>query len=182
MANYEEANIFVEKLKKLKKNITVYAYKNKKDEQDYSKTLYRIITSKETDNLFNNKMNEIVGELEEKNFDAVIDLTTQRNFPLEYLLARAHASIKAGLKKNDFPQYDLAISALPDIENESLKVRELAKQIVFYLHTIRPREIEPEIDNFKTAHSVAVPNKILQKKGHNLVPHKNRPKDLFQDI
>jgi predicted MPP superfamily phosphohydrolase len=137
-ANYEEANVFVEKLKKLKKKVTVYAYKSGKDTQDYSKTPYRIVTSKEVDSLFGNKINEIAGELEEKKFNAVIDLTTQRNLPLEYLLAHAHASIKAGLKKNDFPQYDLAISTLPDIEKDSLKVRELAKQIVFYLHTIRP--------------------------------------------
>ncbi|MDR0681045.1 MAG: hypothetical protein LBG15_04225 [Dysgonamonadaceae bacterium] len=139
-ANYEEANIFVQKLKKLKKEVTVYAYQAKKDEYDYSKTSYRIITSKEVDDLFDNKIKEIAKELDSKKFDAVIDLTTQSNASLEYLLAHSNASIKTGLKKNDLPQYDLSITMLPDIEKENLKVRELAKQIVYYLHTIHARK------------------------------------------
>jgi hypothetical protein len=69
----------------------------------------------------------------------VIDLTIRRNIPLEYLLAHSNACIKAGLKKNDFPQYDLSITALPEVETENLKVRELGKQIVYYLHTIHTK-------------------------------------------
>jgi predicted MPP superfamily phosphohydrolase len=139
-ANYEEANIFVQKLKKLKKAITVYAYQDKKDGYDYSRTSYRIVTAKEVDDLFDNKIREIAKELDGTKFDAVIDLTTQRNASLEYLLAYSNASIKTGLKKNDLPQYDLSITVLPDIEKDNLKVRELAKQIVYYLHTINARK------------------------------------------
>jgi hypothetical protein len=138
-SDFEEVDTFINKLKKLGKKITVYAYKGKKDERDYSKTPYRIITAKETGNLFDNKMNEIVKELNKKKFDAVIDLTIRRTIPLEYLLAHSKASIKAGLKKNDFPQYDLSITTLPDAATENLKVRELGKQIVYYLHTIRTK-------------------------------------------
>ena len=138
-AGYEEADAFVKKLKKLGKKTTVYAYKSKKDLNDYSKTSYRIITSKEAGNLFDNKMHEIVLELNQKQFDAVIDLTTFRNIPLEYLLAHTHASIKTGLKKNNFPQYDLSIISLPETESESAKVRELGKQIVYYLHSINAK-------------------------------------------
>jgi alanyl-tRNA synthetase len=139
-ANYEEANTFVKKLKKLKKEVTAYAYQDKKDEDDYSRTSYRIVTAKEVDDLFDNKIKEIAKELDGKKFDAVIDLTTQSNASLEYLLAYSNASIKTGLKKNDWPQYDLSITMLPDIEKDDLKVRELAKQIIYYLHTIHARK------------------------------------------
>jgi hypothetical protein len=138
-SDYDEADAFVKKLKKLGKKTTVYAYKNKKDVNDYAKTPYRIITAKEANNLFDNKMHEIVQELDMKKFDAVVDLTTRRNIPLEYLLAHTNASIKTGLKKNNFPQYDLSITALPLAETESAKVRELGKQIVYYLHTINAK-------------------------------------------
>jgi predicted MPP superfamily phosphohydrolase len=139
-AHYEEANTFVLKLKKLKKQVTVYAYQDKKDESDYSRTPYRIITPKDVDDLFDNKIKDIAKELDGKKFDAVIDLTTRRIASLEYLLAHSTASIKTGLKKNDLPQYDLSITVLPDIEAEGLKVRELAKQIIYYLHTIHARK------------------------------------------
>ncbi|MCC8146546.1 MAG: hypothetical protein LIO93_08955 [Bacteroidales bacterium] len=134
--NYEEADEFIEKLKKLDKKVTVYAFKEKSDQYDYTETPYRIITSKEAFDLFDNKMTEIADELENVTYDAVFDLTIDRNIPLEYLLARSNAYIKTGLKKNDLPQYDLAI-AEPDDKNEPLNVKELGKQIVYYLHTIK---------------------------------------------
>jgi hypothetical protein len=135
-ADYEEADSFVEKLEKLEKNVTAYAYKDKLDKYDYSETSYHIITAKDANDLFDNKMNDIAEELKEKEFHLVIDLTIKRNISLEYLLAHANALLKAGLKKNNFPQYDLAITNLPETEKESLKVRELGKQIIYYLHTI----------------------------------------------
>ncbi|MDR0834044.1 MAG: hypothetical protein LBN93_07695 [Candidatus Symbiothrix sp.] len=138
--NTEEITVFINQLKQLKKKVTVYAYKDKDDETDYSRTNYRIITAKETDDLFQKKLREIVHELENEQFDAVIDLTIQRNLPLEYLLAHINATIKVGLKKNDFPQYDLSITTIPELEKDSLKVRELAKQIIHYLQTIQESE------------------------------------------
>jgi hypothetical protein len=138
-ANYEEGDAFVKKLRKLSKKVTAYVYQRKSDTNNYSKTNYRIIPAKEVTNLFDNKMTEIVTELDQTTFDIVIDLTIHRNIPLEYVLAHTQASFKTGLKKNTFPQYDLSIITLPDVETENLKVRELAKQIVFYLHTINTK-------------------------------------------
>jgi len=40
------------------------------------------------------------------------------------------------LKKNDFPQYDLAITTSLAGEAESYQVRELGRQIVYYLDRI----------------------------------------------
>lgn len=135
--DYEEVDAFIEKLKKLDKKVSVYAYKNKSDQYDYSETTYRIVTAKEAYDLFDNKMNEIAEELENKSFDAVFDLTIKENMALEYLLMHSNASIKAGLKKNNFPNYDLSITSLPETQNEGLKVKELGKQIVYYLHIIK---------------------------------------------
>ena len=135
-ADYDEADTFIEKLGKLGKDVTVYAYKDKLDRYDYSETPYHIVTTKDANDLFDNKMDDIVKELKETEFHLVIDLTIKRNIALEYVLAHANALLKAGLKKNDFPQYDLSITSLPETESAALKVRELGKQIVYYLHTI----------------------------------------------
>lgn len=136
--DYEEADNFIEKLKNINKKVTAYAYKDKKDEFDYSETSYRIITTKEAFDLFDNKMNEIAEEIESITYDAVFDLTINVNIPLEYLLTRSKAYVKAGLKKNDLPHYDLAIIHPEDPEN-IFSVKELGKQIVYYLHTIKTK-------------------------------------------
>lgn len=133
---YEQADDLIEKLKKVNKQVTAYAYQNKNDGYDYSETPYRMVTEKEAGNLFDNKMDEIAEEVEGQTFDAVFDLTIDRNIPLEYLLARAKARVKAGLKKNDLPHYDLAILD-PNEGKGSLTVKELGKQIIYYLHTIQ---------------------------------------------
>ncbi|GHT01953.1 hypothetical protein AGMMS49525_04290 [Bacteroidia bacterium] len=138
--NVAEVTVFINQLKQLKKKVTVYAYKDKNDEADYSKTDYRVITAKETDDLFQKRLKATVHELENEQFDAVFDLTIQDNLPLELILAHINATMKVGLKKNDFPQYDLSIASIPELEKESLKVRELAKQIIHYLEIIQESE------------------------------------------
>ncbi|MCL1937511.1 MAG: hypothetical protein FWF52_03830 [Candidatus Azobacteroides sp.] len=139
-AAYGEADTFVEKLKKLGKQVTVYAYQNKKDKTHYSKTSYNIITGKEVESLFKNPMEKIAKELAEKKFDAVIDLNIQSILPMEYLLVRSQAPIKTGLRKADRPPlHDFSVINLPDKGEEGLNVRELAKQIIYYLHMIRSK-------------------------------------------
>ncbi|GHT76240.1 hypothetical protein AGMMS50262_13890 [Bacteroidia bacterium] len=134
-SDYDEADAFIEKLERLGKQITGYAYLPKSDRYDYSETPYHIVTHK--DNL-----NSIAGELEKESFDLVIDLTLKRNLPLEYLLVHANAPVKTGLKKNATSPYDLAIISLPDIQEKNLKIRELGKQIIYYLYIIQTRPIQ----------------------------------------
>ena len=138
-ADYEAVDGIVDNLEKLGKKITVYAYKGKKDEYDYSETPYHIITAKSAGAFFDNKMSKIADELKEQQYHAVIDLTTKRNIPLEYLLAHANAFLKAGLKKNDYPQYDLSMTTLPEAETETPNVNELGNQIIHYLRTIQAK-------------------------------------------
>ncbi|GHT43706.1 hypothetical protein AGMMS49965_18020 [Bacteroidia bacterium] len=134
--NLDEATAFIKSMKDLKKKVTVYAYQSSGDDKDYSRKGYNIITAKDTDDFFQKKLKDMVGELKKMSFDAVIDLSAQSNFSLEYLLAYAPATMKIGLKKNDLPQYDLSLS-LPNVEGDAPTVRELATEIVHYLDTIQ---------------------------------------------
>ena len=139
-ATYEEADTFIEKLKKLGKQVTGYGYQNKADKTLYSIRPYRITTAREVERLFKNPVEKIAQKLAEEKFDAVIDLSIQPVLLLEYLLVRSQASIKTGLRKtNRLPLHDFSIIDLPDAGKESLNVRELAKQIIYYLHTIRSK-------------------------------------------
>lgn len=135
--DYEEVDDFIGKLEKINKKVTVYAFKGKDDQYDYSETPYRIITAKEAFDFFDNKMDEIVEELKDKTYDAVFDLTIKRNIPLEYLLAHSNAYIKVGLKKNDFPQYDLAFTDPQYNSKDIFTPKELGRQMIYYLHSIK---------------------------------------------
>ncbi|GAP73236.1 hypothetical protein SAMD00024442_7_32 [Candidatus Symbiothrix dinenymphae] len=135
--NVVEAIAFIKSMKKMNKKVTVYAYQGKHDAKDYSRTGYNIITAKETDDLFQKKLKEMVSDLKKEKYDAAIDLTAQHNFSVEYLLAHTNAKMKVGLKKNDIPQYDFSIADIPELQQESLKVRELANQLRYYLQVIQ---------------------------------------------
>ncbi|MDR1527596.1 MAG: hypothetical protein LBS46_08030 [Dysgonamonadaceae bacterium] len=130
----DEASDCIRQLKDAGKALTVCVYQRKKDGQDYSNTGYYVVLQKAAGKWWGNPVYSIIRELEKQPFDAIIDLTVQRNTPLEYVLACTPASVKAGLKKNHFPQYDLAITCLPETENSS--VGELGKQILHYLDVI----------------------------------------------
>jgi hypothetical protein len=140
--DYEEADVFIDHLERMGKKVTSYAYKNKKDTYDYSETPYIIIEYKDTSNLFNNKLNEIAEEIKQVHYDALFDLTIDRNPVLEFFVASANATLKVGYKKSDdIRLYDFTISALKmNRDNENLRAREFGKQILHYLSTIKSFE------------------------------------------
>ena len=135
-SHVDEVKIFIDELKQIKKEVVVYAYQRKKDERNHLISGYHIISEKQAGKWFNNPLHAIIKEQKEKMVDAIIDLTIHRNIPMEYLLASIPACIKAGLKKTDFPQYDLAITSVLLGEAENYQVTELSKQIVYYLERI----------------------------------------------
>ena len=135
-SHFDEVSVFMNQLKKLGKKITVYAYQKKEDKRSYANTNYHVILEKEAGKWFDNPLHAIINELKKETVDAVIDLTLNPNIYLEYLLAHIPASVKTGLKKTDFPQYDLAITTSLAGEAESYQVRELGRQIVYYLDRI----------------------------------------------
>ena len=135
-SNLDEVTVFIDQLKKSGKKVTTYAYLKKENQPIASTTGNYIISEKEAGRLFNNPLRTIVKELKKETFDAVIDLSLSPNIFLEYLLAQTQASVKTGLKKTDSPQYDLAITTLLYGESDSYQIRELSKQIVYYLNKI----------------------------------------------
>ena len=138
-SDYEEVDVFIEKLERMGKKITVYAYKRNSDRYDYSETPYHIITPKYSSVLFGHRLTAIAEELKKNSFDLAIDLTVKRNISLEYLLAHADVLAKVGLKKNNQSPYDLSIIFPSETPNESMKVKELSEQIFYYLYTIRSK-------------------------------------------
>jgi hypothetical protein len=137
--DYEEADIFIDHLERMGKKVTSYAYKNKNDVYDYSETPYIIIDYKDTGIWFENKLDKIADEIKQIHYDALFDLTLERNPAIEYLVASANATFKVGHKKrDDIRLYDFTISALRiSKENESMRTREFGKQILHYLSTIK---------------------------------------------
>jgi len=143
--DYEAVDVFIEQLEQMGKTVTTYAYKNKKDEYDYSETPYKIITQKEASDLFDNKLEEVAEKLKEYHYDALFDLTIRKNTTLQFLLVNANATLKVGYKKGNLRLYDLTIKTLnTNKEQENSKIRELGKQIIHYLTTIQSSNNEQE--------------------------------------
>jgi hypothetical protein len=81
-------------------------------------------------------------ELEETEFDLLIDLTTKEILPLQYLVLHANAGCKAGVKKGEVNLYDFVV----DLDNNRLDddgnpiepdVLFVYNQINFYLKNIQ---------------------------------------------
>lgn len=136
--NYEDADAFVEYMEKQGKEVKVCAFKGKKDTCDYSETNYTMITQNEIKDWTGEAIMEAIAPLVAEKYDLIIDLSLDRLPVLELVSAKATASLKVGYKKTKLPLYDLTISSLPKSEKEEnpRPIRELARQIVFYLSQI----------------------------------------------
>ena len=77
--NYGDAIHFVQQLKKMGKKIKAYAFKNKKDTNNYSKISYTIVTEKD---MKNESLIQISNSLNNEKFDLVVDLTLKENLSL----------------------------------------------------------------------------------------------------
>jgi hypothetical protein len=136
--NYGEVDIFIKQLKRMGKKVTAYAFKSKTDAHDYSETPYKVITHKEAYAWFDKKIEEMADEIKAIQHDALFDMTIRKNIALQFFYINADATIKVGYKKDNFFQYDLSFSALNVKDNhENLRVRELGKQMIHYLSTIK---------------------------------------------
>jgi hypothetical protein len=138
--DYEEADLFIDKLERMGKKVTSYAYKSKKDEYDYSETPYIIIDHKEISKFFEKKLTAIVEKIKKVHYDALFDLTIDSNPFVEFLAVNTDATFKVGYKKTELPLYDFTISSINTNKSHgNIRMREFGRQILYYLSTIKSK-------------------------------------------
>ncbi|MDR1610817.1 MAG: hypothetical protein LBS08_04840 [Candidatus Symbiothrix sp.] len=135
--DYSDANLFIKQLKKMGKKVRVCAYKDKRDQNNYSSIFHTIVTEDDTNVWKNDSMTEIINSLGSESYDLAINLALKENLYLQYVLVSVDSRFKVGFGKTDLPIYDMVISFAPQMESgEIITARELCKQLIHYLSTI----------------------------------------------
>jgi hypothetical protein len=136
--DYSDAGLFIKQLKKMGKKVKAYAYKDKKDKNDYSKILHHIVTEEDMNIWKGDSLKELVNSLGSgAPYDLAVDLTSKENILLQYLLVSADSLLKVGFCKTNLPVYDMVISFASEKElNEIITIQEFSKQLIHYLTTI----------------------------------------------
>ena len=136
--DYSDANFFIKQLKKMGKQVKIYAYKDKRDRNDYSKIVHNVVTEENMNIWKNDSLKALVNSLgSDGPYDLAIDLTPDENVLLQYLLVSSDSLLKVGFSKPNLPVYDMVISFASEEElNEIITARELSRQLIHYLTTI----------------------------------------------
>lgn len=129
------------------KKVSAWGFIDKKEVTTAILPDFRILHHKQTD-FFQKPEISYINELENLEFDLLIDLTVHAVLPLQYIAMYANASCKTGTRKNDLPVYDFML----DIENMELSTESdesvenpidetyIFNQIIFYLKSIQTND------------------------------------------
>jgi len=128
--NFDDANYFINQMKKKGKKIKALAFKSKHDTNNYSNISYTIVTEKD---LKGDSLNQIVNSLSDEALDLVVDLTLKENLLLLYVLVSVNAPLKVGFYRHTLPVHDMVISFAPGLVQN---VKELGEQLIHYLTII----------------------------------------------
>jgi len=128
--NFDDANYFIQQMKKMKKKVKAFAFKSKKDTNNYSNISYTIVTEKD---MKSESLIQIANSLADEQFDLVVDLTLKENLLLLYILVSVNAPLKVGFYKHTLSVHDMVISFAPGLVQN---VKELGKQLIHYLTII----------------------------------------------
>jgi len=131
--NFDDANQFIQQMKKMGKKTKALAFKNKKDANNYSNISYTIVTEKDMKDLKNESLMRIVNSLTDEKFDLAVDFTLKENLLLLYILVSATSPLKVGFYKHTLPVHDIVISFAPGLVQN---VKELGNQLIYYLTVI----------------------------------------------
>ena len=135
------------KLQQDGKKVSAWGFIDKKDVLTSILPDFRILHHKETD-YFKKPLPSYMNELENLEFDLLIDLTLKPIIPLQYIAMYTNALCKTGVRKIDLPIYDFML----DLENFSMpsdtsettesEIDEtyLFNQIIFYLKSIQTND------------------------------------------
>lgn len=123
------------------KKVMAWGYINKKEITTAILPDFRILHQKDAD-LFQKPNASFMYELENIEFDLLIDLSINEHIPLQYLCLYAKASCKVGVKKNELGLYDFMIDLQDYYDNRTdesceLEVSDIYNQINFYLKSIQ---------------------------------------------
>lgn len=143
-----EENVAVKKiiqlLQKDGKKVTAWGYTDKKEIKSPASDAYRILNPKDF-RTFQKPVNHLLQELISTEYDLLIDISTEKLIPIDYLIFYANAKCKTGIKKNDISFYDFVIdmdSYLLEnkMQKEDLDYAFLFNQILFYLKSIQTKD------------------------------------------
>lgn len=150
-SDFSEKNLNVRKiisqLQQDGKKVCAWGYLDKKEVSTSILPEFRILNHKQTD-FFQKPLTSYINELENLEFDLMIDLSLKMVTTLQYIAMYANASCKTGIHKTDLPIYDFLIEVgnmanQPHISEESEFVDKaidetyLFDQIIFYLKSIQ---------------------------------------------
>jgi hypothetical protein len=144
-SDYNEKNPIIRKiiqsLQQDGKKVSAWGFIDKKEVTSAILPDFRILHHQQTD-FFHKPDPAFFRELENLQFDLLIDLSLQLQLPLEYLAMYANAYCKTGLRKTELPIYDFMLdmeslkSTLEEDENPIDEIY-LYNQIIFYLKSIQ---------------------------------------------
>lgn len=144
-SDYSEKNPEIRKIiKTLRedgKKVVAWGFVNKKEVTTAILPDFRILHHKDID--FTQKPNStFMHELEDMNFDLLLDLTNRKSLPLQYLGLYATAFCKSGQKGSSPQIYDFVINLEKVKESEEaseidLDASAIYNHIIFYLKSIQ---------------------------------------------
>ena len=129
------------------KKVSAWGFIDKKEVMTSILPDFRILHHKQTD-FFQMPHISYINELEDLEFDLLIDLSVHSILPLQYIAMYAKASCKTGIRKNNLPIYDFVIDVdvlpTPDENAEPIEnpidENYLFDQIIFYLKSIQTND------------------------------------------
>jgi len=126
------------------KRVMAWGFINKKETTTAILPDFRVLHHKNADFL-GKPLQSFLQELENQDFDLLLDLTVNEHIPLSYVGLYAKAACKAGVRKNEHNIYDFMIELIPQTPTEDKELEEynatyVYNQIIFYLKSIQTRD------------------------------------------
>ena len=147
-SDYSEKNILIRRiirnLTNDGKKVCAWGYIEKKEITTAILPDFSILNQKDTD-LFRKPKVSFTNELDEMEFDLLIDLTVNEVLTLQYIALHANAFCKTGVVKNELKIFDFALN-LDNVNNNNdeetvdVNPRYIFDQIIFYLKSIQTKD------------------------------------------